>query len=282
MRKTTLALCGILVLSTIGAARVAMTQENRKTADDILQSNQKPAVKQEGAHLSSDDDSKFPRRNNSKPPLTDAANVFGEAPGYSSGDAGGLGMSGGGGYPGAAGMAGGAGYPGMSGAPATNPGAYRQRQIIRTVVESYMEPIPEEELAKAKELQDAIQSLKTSNNEVARKKATEFIQQQLASQFEVDLKQREKELTEVEQRVTKLREQLDKRKAAQKAIIDLRLQTIVNDADGLGFPDMNVGGTNLSVPPSNAPLYDPNAAARIFPTQESPLDTFPTTNRTDQ
>ena len=41
-------------------------------------------------------------------------------------------------------MLGGAGYPGMSGTPATNPGAYRQRQIVRTVIDSYMEPIPAE------------------------------------------------------------------------------------------------------------------------------------------
>ena len=37
----------------------------------------------------------------------------------------------------------------------------------------------------------------------------------------------------------------------------VQCSNIVNDADGLGFPDMNVGGTNLSVPPGNAPLYVP-------------------------
>lgn len=247
MRKTTLALCGILVLSTIGAARVAMTQEDRTRPAGALEAKQKPAVNEGETRRFFPDLDPVSPPGSSKPPARDDS---GGGSGYPS-------ASGGiprreGGY-----LAGVSGPSGMSRGPATNPGAYRQRHITRTIVESYMEPIPAEELAKTKELQDAIQSLKTSTDEVARKKATEFIQQQLASQFEDDLKQREKELAEVEQRVTRLREQLDKRKVAQKAIIDLRLQTIVNDADGLGFPDMNVGGTNLSVPPGNAPLYVP-------------------------
>ena len=68
-----------------------------------------------------------------------------------------------------------------------------------------------------------------------------MIQQQLTTQFENDLKQREKDLAEVEKRVKTLREQLDKRKGAQAEIINLRLQTLVNDANGLGFPDASFG-----------------------------------------
>ncbi len=230
MRKTTFALCGILVLSTIGAARVAMTQDDLKPFEGDLNPEQKPIVENDERRRFKAD---APPSNN-KPP--------------------------------------------------SNPSWYRARQIARTVThyETIMEQVSAEELAKAKKLQDAIQSLKTSTDEVARKKATEFIQQQLASQFEDDLKQREKELAEVEQRVTKLREQLDKRKVAQKAIIDLRLQTIVNDADGLGFPDMNFGGENRIVPPSNAPLYVPGGATRSYPDEEFPSETAPTINRTDQ
>ena len=81
----------------------------------------------------------------------------------------------------------------------------------------------------------------------------------------------------MEQRVTKLREQLDKRKAAQKAIIDLRLQTIVNDADGLGFAATIVGGANPFFLPRKAPLYQPGGETRAFP---SDLD-LPI-NRTEQ
>jgi hypothetical protein len=113
----------------------------------------------------------------------------------------------------------------------------RPRRVTRTVIEEFMEPIPPEELEASKKLQAAVQSLKTGKDEAARKAAADVIQQQLTTQFESDLKQREKELAEVEQRVKTLREQLDKRKSAQAEIINLRLQTLVNEANGLGFPD---------------------------------------------
>ena len=106
---------------------------------------------------------------------------------------------------------------------------------------SSIEPIPPEELEAFKKLQAAIQQLSTGKDDETRKAAADTIQQQLTTQFEADLKQREKELEEVEQRVKSLREQLDKRKAAQADIINLRLQTLVNNANGLGFPDANSG-----------------------------------------
>jgi hypothetical protein len=135
----------------------------------------------------------------------------------------------------------------------------RPRQVRRTVIETYMEPIPAEELAAAKKLQEAIKSLNQSSDPEVQKTATDTIQQQLSEQFDLDLKQREKELADVEAKVKSLREQLDKRKAARDDIISLRLKTITNDAAGLGFP----GGSGASepsedlLPPTNAPLYEP-------------------------
>ena len=120
----------------------------------------------------------------------------------------------------------------------------RPRMVTRTVTELIYEPIPIEELQAMQKLQAAVQSLRTGKDDAARKAAADVIQQQLTAQFEIDLKQREKELTEVEQRVKTLREQLDKRKTAQADIINLRLQTLVNDANGLGFPDLTFG-TNV-------------------------------------
>ena len=126
--------------------------------------------------------------------------------------------------------------------------AMRPRRLTRTVIETVMEPIPQEELELSRKLQAAVHSLKTGKDEAARKAAADVIQQQLTTQFESDLKQREKELAEVEQRVKTLREQLNKRKASQAVIIDLRLQTLVNEADGLGFPDPNFGTDAQSAP----------------------------------
>ena len=132
----------------------------------------------------------------------------------------------------------------------------RPRRVTRTVTESFMEPIPPEELEAMEKLQTAIKQLSTGKDDEARKAAADTIQQQLTTQFEADLKQRETELQEVEQRVKSLREQLDKRKAAQADIINLRLQTLINDANGLGSSEVNFLPREYALP-NNAPLYQP-------------------------
>lgn len=124
----------------------------------------------------------------------------------------------------------------------------RPRRVARTVIETIYEKIPPEELEASDKLQSAIKSLRTGKDETVRKAAADVIQQQLTAQFESDLKQREKELAKVEQGVKSLREQLDKRKASQAVIINLRLQTLVNEANGLGFPDPNFRADAKSAP----------------------------------
>ena len=124
---------------------------------------------------------------------------------------------------------------------------FRSRMRSRTVMESYLEPVPPEEIEESRLLQTAIQSLNDRSSDADKKKASDVIQEQLKRQFERDLKQREKELAAVEKRVLKLRQQLDKRKAAQKDIINLRLQTLVNEANGLGFPAHGFGGSTISI-----------------------------------
>ncbi len=159
----------------------------------------------------------------------------------------------------------GIGYGGgaMAGGPIPA-GPVRARIMRRTIAETVYEPIPPEELEAMKKLQAAIQELNTGKDEESRNAATDTIRQQLTTQFEADLKQREKELEEVEQRVKSLREQLDKRKAAQADIINLRLQTLVNNANGLGFPETNSGTSEVNLftreyplPPGSYPPLDP-------------------------
>ena len=49
------------------------------------------------------------------------------------------------------------------------------------------------------------------------------------------MKQREKRLDELEERLTNLRDQIRKRRLAKEEIIELRLKTLANEAKGLGF-----------------------------------------------
>lgn len=171
-------------------------------------------------------------------------------------------------------------------------GPMRLRQVRRNVVENFYELVPPEELAAAKKLGDAIQTLKGSSDPELQKKATETIQQQLSEQFDLDFQQREKELAEVEAKVKSLREQLDKRKTAREDIISLRLKTITNDAAGLGFPGgiandseavfgpRSASGSELPILPETRPFPKPEQSTdgsadpglREFPVRQSKPD----------
>ncbi len=54
--------------------------------------------------------------------------------------------------------------------------------------------------------------------------------------------QRENELKQVEERVTKLRELLERRRAGKQEIIDLEAKVALNQANGLGFYDGEPSG----------------------------------------
>lgn len=143
------------------------------------------------------------------------------------------------------------------------PRKMRSRIVPRTVYQSITEPIPADELKAAQRMQKAIEALKMGD-EKARSAAADIVQEELRKEFERDLKKREDELAKVEERVKKLREQLNKRKDAQDDIITLRLQTLVNDANGLGFPNTNPGfGNPALVPSQNNPFGSDFGAERF-------------------
>jgi len=100
----------------------------------------------------------------------------------------------------------------------------------------FAHPISEEEIQEFKALHQAVKNLKTAKNDAEKTSATNEISQVLEKWFKRDLERRENQISEIETRVKKLRDQIDKRKKAKDEIINLRLKTIVNEANGLGFP----------------------------------------------
>jgi hypothetical protein len=73
----------------------------------------------------------------------------------------------------------------------------------------------------------------------------------LSQQFSVQQQLRERELARVEARVKKLRELTEKRRAAQKTIVEQRLDQLLREADGLGWtPPVAAQG---ALGPNNTP-----------------------------
>ena len=85
-------------------------------------------------------------------------------------------------------------------------------------------------------LSQAVDKFKSAKNDAEKTSATNEISQVLEKWFKRDLERRENQISEIETRVKKLRDQIDKRKKAKDEIINLRLKTIINEANGLGFP----------------------------------------------
>ncbi len=74
-----------------------------------------------------------------------------------------------------------------------------------------------------------------TSEDAQRQKIKTDLSEILAEQFNLQQKIREDEVTQIEARVKKLRELIEKRKAAQKSIIENRLEQLLRDAEGLGW-----------------------------------------------
>jgi len=97
-------------------------------------------------------------------------------------------------------------------------------------------PMSEEEMQEFEALSQAVDKLKSAKTDAEKTSATNEISEVLEKWFKRDLERRENQISEIETRVKKLRDQIDKRKKAKDEIINLRLKTIINEANGLGFP----------------------------------------------
>ena len=147
-------------------------------------------------------------------------------------------------------------------APLWNPGSakspmMRRRSQTQTVVREVMEVVSDEERAEIEAFQKQVAALKEAKADKEKLNAQMALQTSLEKFFTRDLARREKEVAEAEGRVKKLREQLDKRKTARQDIINLRLQIIEHEVDGLGFSLPFDASTEA---PTLNPLYYDNSS----------------------
>jgi hypothetical protein len=84
-------------------------------------------------------------------------------------------------------------------------------------------------------IREAAAALSAAEDDDARENAERELNELLNEYFEEDMKRREQELADVEARVTKLRELLERRREKRDDIIRLQIEVLRNEADGLGF-----------------------------------------------
>jgi hypothetical protein len=107
-----------------------------------------------------------------------------------------------------------------------------------------------------------VKATKEDEKKDIRKKLTE----ELAQQFDVHVKQQQKELEDLENQIAEVKAQLKKRTDNKSAIIERRFDQLVQEAEGLGW----------NAPSTPRPVYGPTGAGvGGFPT-------FPTTRPPEQ
>lgn len=84
-------------------------------------------------------------------------------------------------------------------------------------------------------IREAAAALGAAEDDHSRVEARERLDSLLNEYFEEDMKRRENELAEVEERVKKLHAQLERRREKKSDIIELQIKVLLNEADGLGF-----------------------------------------------
>jgi hypothetical protein len=98
-------------------------------------------------------------------------------------------------------------------------------------------PIPDDNpffLAPPSKVDQALRRLRDAD-ELHKPDLIKELEAAVSAEFDEDMKHREAELTKLEERMAKLRTQLERRKKAKAEITQLQTKVIVNEAEGLGF-----------------------------------------------
>ena len=113
----------------------------------------------------------------------------------------------------------------------------RQTRQARVIWESIVEPIPKEELEQAKRISELKKQLRDAKDDAERTSIADKLHDEFTNLFDQDLEKREKQIADVESRISDLRKQLEQRKESRQEIIALRVQTLMLESKGLGFPE---------------------------------------------
>jgi hypothetical protein len=77
--------------------------------------------------------------------------------------------------------------------------------------------------------------LREETDDAKKADLTKKLESAVTQSFDEDMKARETELTKLEERLKKLKDQLERRRKAKTDIIQLQLKVLANEAAGLGF-----------------------------------------------
>jgi len=105
-------------------------------------------------------------------------------------------------------------------------------------------------------IRKAAEAVRDAKGDEAKSDAQKKLAELLSKCYDDDMVQREHELKQIEERLTKLRELLDRRRTKKQEIIELQTKVALNEAEGLGFYDnerpAKASSFGYSLPPVDA------------------------------
>jgi hypothetical protein len=102
-------------------------------------------------------------------------------------------------------------------------------------------------------MRKAAEAVRDAQGDEAKAVAEKTLANLLSKYFDEDMARRESELTKIEERLIKLRDLHNRRRAKKQEILELQTKVALNEAEGLGFYDgQSPGPWNASPGPANA------------------------------
>lgn len=140
----------------------------------------------------------------------------------------------------------------------------RQRAVVR--VQQVYEEISAEEIAQKRKWRTLREQIRETSDEVRRKELGNELRSLLESMFDRDLERRDEELQDLETRVQNLRDAVERRRTNRDRIINVQVDSVLLDAQGLSFFDeIDLRAALPRV--QNTPLTAPNT----FPQEPRPF-----------
>lgn len=129
-------------------------------------------------------------------------------------------------------------------------------------------------------LNQATQQLKDAESSEDKKAATDAIRTELGKQYDQFLEANERQIEELQDRLDKLREQLVRRQDAKEKMVDLELERVINESEGLVWPSSGGRGGIQAFPSSNMNPDSLNWSNELFRYHQNPNPAaIPATNR---
>ena len=119
-----------------------------------------------------------------------------------------------------------------------------------------------------------IKKIQDAENEDDKQDAIEQARAALEKHYDRYIEGYQKQVDEMEERMQKLRDQLDKRKDAKDRLVDLKLEMLISQADGLGWPEASRRFSSTA-PAATFWRTDPTVATSGFTTVRPTLATAP-------